>query len=201
MSVLGRITPSSEIVAGSPEVAANIAATNSLIGILRAGVEHPQPVISGEAQWDESLSTGIDPMVGLQMDHLSDPDEPRNSYLLGMREDGVGRIVMLEAGPRGGVGGRVTMTLREGMPTSLSGGRTMRLHTKGGIPYDEYVKLDRPALAEELDALSARLPVLFEARRTRQYGGNKPNRLLPKLGAVLGIGRPPKHAKPRAIEE
>jgi hypothetical protein len=182
------------------EVAANVAATGRLLGVLRTEVDHPQALIGKELEFADDGSfdlTGLPPLA-----ETPDPDDMGSGYLAGIRpSDGAGQVVILQR-EKGGVVGRVIVTLHEGQPTRLFGERRVPWHPELGLTRREALK-GQLATPELLDQLGIRLSGAFEAKRARMNDARQPRASL-RAAARVALGpflrRAPTDSSPKRRE-
>lgn len=175
----------------------NISATGKLLDTIRDEAAHPRSVISRELWFKDDGA--FDLSAGPPLAAIADPESWGNSYMVGLRPDGVGQVVMLQR-EKGGVVGRVVITLYDGAPTRLLGERRV-WDPELGLSCRESIdgQLASPDL---LDQLGVSLSKAFDAKRARLYD-DKPGRLRTLASALLGItGRFRRDATlPPAIEK
>lgn len=147
----------------------NLLATERLLGALRSEAEHPQSVINRDVWFEDDGS--FDASIGPPLAEVPDPDNMENGYLVGLRPDGVGQVVMLQR-ERGGVVGRVVITLQEGKPTRLLGERRTVWHPQSGLSRPERINGQLVPL-DLLDQLGSALPEAFDAKRAWLYGARR----------------------------
>jgi len=164
------LTPLGPSPEGPEAIQANVLATGRLLGTLRAEAEHPQSLLDS-GTWFEDDGT-FDLSEGPTLAELPDPENLENSYMVGLRPDGVGQVVMLQR--EGGVVGRVVVTLNDGVVTRLLGERRV-VDPKSGLAHREIVD-GRLAPPDLLDQLGTALPRVFDTQRAYRYN-QKPNRL------------------------
>ncbi len=163
------------------EVEANVVATGRLLGVLRAEADHPQAVIGKELEFADDGSfdlTGLPPLA-----ETPDPDDLGSGYLAGIRpSDGAGQVVLLQR-EKGGVVGRVVVTLQEGRPTRLFGERRVSWRPEFGLTRREMLK-GQLATPELLDQLGVRLNGAFEAKRARMNDAKQPRTTLRTVARI-----------------
>lgn len=173
----------------------NVEATGQLLDVLEQEAAHPNAVISDKDDFPEEYSPSLvlrehaGPYIEpLPLSRVGDPNNPDYSYLVGLRPDGIGQVI-IQTLVNGGVVGAVELILQRDQPTVAFG----ELHdTWGPKVYglsDRDIQDGEPVPAEMLTQLGASLQVAFEARRQAQ----RESTLAGRIGAALMRKFRPQH--------
>lgn len=141
---------------------ANIDATNSLLDILQSEATGSNTVLNITNFDDNYLKNDATRLPPLNI--FRDPENENNEYLIGLRDDGTGQIVMLVR-ENGGVVGRLELTLKRDQTTVAHGERLEQ--AKNRFPERHILEGERVS-PEILIRLRDTLPSIFEMRRQTQ---------------------------------
>jgi hypothetical protein len=168
----------------------NVAATDALRETLRAEAGRSRFSVFQEGWFElESTAASASPTLA----EIPDPAVPGSGFLVGLRPDGIGQIVLLSK-ETDGVTGRVIVTVQEDVATRLQGTKLFPWIPKHGLAMS--VLLDGQLAAPELlERLNDELPQVFEAKRAQLYGNQISFRLRKFADAALS----PIFHKPRQV--